>query len=93
MILEYALDHDVGLLSGRHFVAVLRLVEVKKEKKRKRKREKDERKSRREIADRAFLAMLVQKKPREKVNERLFSHGVPRRFKGDSGRRGSLWHL
>lgn len=33
MILEYALDHDVGLLSGRHFVTVLLSVEGEKERK------------------------------------------------------------
>lgn len=40
MILEYALDHDVGLLSGRHFVAVLRLVEGEEREKEKEKERK-----------------------------------------------------
>lgn len=47
MILEYALDHDVGLLSGRHFVTVLLSVEGEKREKKKEKERKDERKSKR----------------------------------------------
>lgn len=87
MILEYALDHDVGLLSGRHFVTVLSSVEGEKREKKRRKKEKMKENPNVEAPDRAFLAMLAEGTSRKSQREVIFPRRPSAFQKGQGAQR------